>query len=561
MNQTFEQHKELEIGISSSMDVKSILFFSYFVTNDGNFVTLSTFELFKKDCRTPSLEIVNKFDKSSSKWRKKLEFYDKFMDYYGCELVMLLPIYSKEFPYHYGYAVVNNYQTDFRTYGLTPELFRIAGSTFNFRAAYQPALIDNPNYMIGYESHQIYKYPINKTVKTTNVLFDVLDLENYNMLKIKVSQIFMSWNSEFVSTPVEDYSPFEKFLMLFDELTWILLTFEILCMFLAVLAAHQLVKRLFTSLNTSWKFFGYFRFVLTFFASFFLIFGIFFQGKSFELLSAEPRRPTPKTIQDLIDQNYTMLDWGKSELQTLVEEEADEWPRLERRDGEEIIEIYKTQSQNSSAKICLFFDSILVPFTFWNREIFSEWNRINDRTINFNFQGIATYGLAFCSEMIQKTAVGMFEAGIMKYLIDTRVFVVKNQQRKLSRADFLNFSDFSVYFALYFGLCGFSLISLTVEIFLNSNAFRNILKFIYDPKTKAPKFRFAKIHHVENCKIVEKQKVKKNLDLKFRLKGQNIADVETVVRCGSAIKFEEDIGLLVEDIELKNDLQLEKFGI
>lgn len=48
------------------------------------------------------------------------------------------------------------------------------------------------------------------------------------------------------------------------------------------------------------------RFILLLFIWFCLIFQVCFQSKLFEFMTSEPRRPLPKTIQDLIQRNYSM---------------------------------------------------------------------------------------------------------------------------------------------------------------------------------------------------------------------------------------------------------------
>lgn len=297
-NQTYDELCNAKLRIELTLQFKSFFIFAYFVTNDGNFVTLSTLEMFKTSCGESSIEILNLFDKNSSKWEKKLKFEDKFMDFNGCELVMILPVPVNGLIFNFGYAIVNHDRTDFKIFGLIPEIFRIAADKFNFVAAYQPVEIIDGFFMIRPELDGAIKFcEINGKVKTATVMFAVFDITSIKHQHIQIQQTFLSVKAELYSTPAEQFSSQEKFLMIFDRITWILLDVVTVCMILTALIAHQLSL---TDLNSN-----SFRFILFFIC---LIFGTFFQNKSFEFMAAEPRRPPPKTVQDLIDGNYSILE-------------------------------------------------------------------------------------------------------------------------------------------------------------------------------------------------------------------------------------------------------------
>jgi len=297
IDQSYDQLDKIKFKYLLTLYLKSIIIYSYFVTNDENFVTLSTIEMFKGDCGVTRIGIVNKFDKKSSKWEKELKFEDKFMDFNGCELVMLLPVPFNERNYNFGYAVINRDSTDFEIFGLTPEIFRTAADKYNFIAAYQP--VDGANFMIRPYPENLYCFEINGIVKTPTVIFDVVDLNIIIHEKMQIGQTFISVKSELYSTPAEHFSSYEKFLMIFDGITWILLDVVIVFTILAALIAHRLSLTVFNLTS--------FRFILFFIC---LVFVIFFQNKSFEFMAAEPRRLPPKTIQDLIDGNYSILESG-----------------------------------------------------------------------------------------------------------------------------------------------------------------------------------------------------------------------------------------------------------
>lgn len=180
---------------------------------------------------------------------------------------------------------------------------------------------------------------------------------------------------------------------------------------------------------------------------------------------------------------------------------------------------YLTQSQNTSAKIALVLDP-LEPIVHQNPpEIFSSWNRIDEKSIYTSHQGIATSRLNFYSKMIQKTAVGMIETGIMGNLVDTRVLKLKKPKRKGNRQKLLNFEDFLIYLELFLGVYGFSVIAFVFELFLSSKIFRKIVKFVFARKISTnQKFDFAKVHEDKDNKSNKIHKLNSNLIEKFRIK-------------------------------------------
>ena len=123
----------------------AVFMHSYFITNEIDTVTLSTVEWFSPEaCNYSHLRKLNTFNKNSKKWNKKLENYEKFLNYHGCELVMMLQsIWSDGSIDHVcGYSVTINWNSNFVIYGLTPVVFDIASSAYNFTAEYQPVKIE-----------------------------------------------------------------------------------------------------------------------------------------------------------------------------------------------------------------------------------------------------------------------------------------------------------------------------------------------------------------------------------------------------------------------------------
>ena len=136
-----------------------------------------------------------------------------------------------------------------------------------------------------------------------------------------------SLNTRLYVTPAEKYSAYEKLFLPFDLQTWLLLTLTFILTFLSIFIVNRLSKsarslvyghRVETPIwNVIRIFFGisqtklpsqnFPRFILILFIYFCLIFRTCFQSKFFEFMTSVPRRDPPKTIQDVIERNYTVI--------------------------------------------------------------------------------------------------------------------------------------------------------------------------------------------------------------------------------------------------------------
>jgi len=168
---------------------------------------------------------------------------------------------------------------------------------------------------------------VNNTFNEPNVVFFVYSLTDLSQKNLRMTNAFEEVKILVVSTPADAYTPYEKLLLPFDTETWILLIVTFLLTFVIILIINKLSKRAQNIVygkqvdtpiwNVISIFFGisqtklptenFSRFILTLFIIFCLIFRTCFQSKSFEFMTSEPRRAPPKTPQDLIDMNYTLL--------------------------------------------------------------------------------------------------------------------------------------------------------------------------------------------------------------------------------------------------------------
>jgi len=300
---------------------------SYFITNELDTVTLSTVEWFSPyGCNRPYLNKLNTFNKHTMTWITKLKNYEKFLHYYGCRLVMMLPNSdSKGNLYHVsGYSILDPRKLPyFEIKGITPIIFDITAKHHNFLTHYQPALVA-VDWLIAASNQEVTMYPINNTIYEPLVFFEILSL--YNAHGMRVSNVVANLNVYMVVTPAEKYTPYEKFFLPFDLWTWILFFVTFILTFLVIIIINCFSKSVQNLVygnkvdtpiwNIVCIFFGvsqmklpnsnFSRFIWIMFIYFCLIFRTCFQSKFFEFMTSEPRQAPPKTVQDLIDRGYNV---------------------------------------------------------------------------------------------------------------------------------------------------------------------------------------------------------------------------------------------------------------
>lgn len=336
----FAMYKSLQVFSGS------IFQYSYFITSEKDTISLSTVEWFSRQaCNHPHLVQLNTFDIKSMKWMSKLKNYEKFLDFHGCELVLMLPVPKHRTKLFYvdGYAEVNNDQSNFKVRGLTPQIYKIASKANNFTEAYQPVYIKYKD-VFKVTPNDIQMIPINGTYKLPQIFLGVGPVNLVNKFA-RITNTFVDLDVYFVTTPAEAYSSYEKLFLPFDLQTWICLVATFSIAFISIFIINFCSK--FTQnlvyghdihdpfWNVIRIFFGisqtrlpkksFARFILAVFILFSLIFRTCYQNKLFEFTTSEPRQKPPKTIEDLIDRSYIVYTLLKNVITSSAED------RIERR--------------------------------------------------------------------------------------------------------------------------------------------------------------------------------------------------------------------------------------
>ena len=202
----------------------SIWQYSFFITNEADIVSFSTVEWFSaKACDKPYLNRLNSFDKRSMKWDSKLKNYEKFMNYHGCELVLMLPavLPGKLIEHKSVYSRINDESYEnHEIHGIVPKVFEIAAKFYNFSPEYQPVIADT-YWLIRLDGKPYNLVQINKTYKDPNVFFEVLPIGAASFF-IEPSNAIITTKVYIFVTPAEEYSLCEIFYRSLSLEMWIL---------------------------------------------------------------------------------------------------------------------------------------------------------------------------------------------------------------------------------------------------------------------------------------------------------------------------------------------------
>jgi len=334
-NLTYEDlESSLNLDSYPELDVfsGSFIHYSYFITNEVDTVTLSTVEWFSpNECNSPHLIKINIFDKKSMKWRSKLKNYEKFLQYHGCELVMMLPLATKDsVNYHSsGYTLISDNNSKPEIVGITPIIFEITSQFHNFTADFKSVQMDDSWEKV--DEPTVILESNSSDQKIANVYFEMMPIYNTHQ-GVATSNVVTNFKVLMFVTPAEKYTEYEKFFLPFDFHTWILIGLTFILTFVMIFILNlfsKSVQSLFYGQNVDtpiWNvvsiFFGisqtklptknFSRFILVLFIYFCLIFRTCFQSKFFEFLTSEPRRSAPKTVDDLITREYRIYTMSQN---------------------------------------------------------------------------------------------------------------------------------------------------------------------------------------------------------------------------------------------------------
>lgn len=277
----------------------TILQFGYYLIETENLLTLYSIEWFtKKFCMRRQFVGGNSFDKNLGRWNKYPVIVPKFKNYHGCIITKMVEYY-KDFTYENAYG---NFD------GVLIELIDGMAGKGNFIAEF--VLLDTEMLFAEYMQMNLVISTNSDTLKYGHIV-----------------SYFLDETISFLLSPSESFSSYEKLFLPFDETTWILTLVVFLYAFLTIPTINMLSEKLqviiygkFVStpaFNVIGTFFGigqqtlpddnFPRILLMTFIIFCLIIRTAYQSLLFEYVAIDIRKPVPSTIDELVQNNYTIV--------------------------------------------------------------------------------------------------------------------------------------------------------------------------------------------------------------------------------------------------------------
>jgi hypothetical protein len=274
--------------------------FSYFLVQNQKEVQLSTFDYCNDHGNYAKLSIINSFNKSTMKWNQPLHIEEKFTNLSQCVLEEVNKLYVMK--------------TDILRSTLHSSVAQLSKSKIIFT---EPGAKDWIN---------IFDESENGLIKIILVNMETNTYFMHHNEKMHGTYPYDFDKMMFIIPPGKLYTNYEKLYLPFDITIWwlLIITFSVAfsVIFLVNFMPHQIhhifygEKVSMPAFNVVSIFFGmgqtrlprgsFARFILIMFIIFCLIFRTAYQGVQFEMLTKEMRRSPIETIQELIENNFTV---------------------------------------------------------------------------------------------------------------------------------------------------------------------------------------------------------------------------------------------------------------
>lgn len=294
---------------SAMINSKILHFESILLPAQNGSMQLIRYNMFTKSaCLKPQPIEVNRFSSLTMKWERS-SYFDSEKNFVGCQLVIDFPVLRK--PYTY---LVNSTDGTIKQAGFLYDFMEELAKFYKFRTFYN--------------NFDILKLDLGKLGLPVHFRLETRKLHGYHIYnKRHIAPMHVMTSEVFIVPPSGLYSPFEKLIMPFDLETWIwvliFFTIGFLTIFLIYRCPRKIQEFVFgfnistPSLNLTGTFFGigqialpgrnFSRYILMMFILFCLIIRTAYQGKMFEILQKDLRKPEIQTIDELIQKNITIL--------------------------------------------------------------------------------------------------------------------------------------------------------------------------------------------------------------------------------------------------------------
>ncbi|KAG5672231.1 hypothetical protein PVAND_002373 [Polypedilum vanderplanki] len=510
----------------------------YLLFENSAKIQLFTFDWFshKIACNIPILMTIGVFSISELKWNN-LNIIKKFFDFKNCELIVGVIPYDK------------NYFCSFsngKFIGVIPDMLEIVEKNYNFKTFF----ID-----INFSANESISHNFfNETYDNKIPDFIIKESTFFTNINGKYQSVYLGieFHYIFAITPGELYTTYEKLLLPFDFTTWIFLILTFITAF-SFISMFNLAKRNIKdliygksikhpALNVVSIFFGIAlkkiakenvsRILLILFIWFCLIFRTCYQSKMFEFMTSEMRKPSPQTINELFEQNFSVIT-QKVNLPLLHGVEDSKRWKIRILNNTNFIRLWTSSLMyDASAKLALLT----------NEENIISHSILKSSELEKNIK-IAILEEKFCTQsfVFSLPSNNFFLEPLdhlMKQLIPTGIpqhsfayhkfmMLIRKKLKFKKEPQVLTVGSLSFGFIIWLIILSTSFIALFGEII--------IYKLIQKPKKEQKKIfkvKFAKIHPITEGKENEKQKTESKLvhedkiieDLKDSKSEQNVSN-------------------------------------
>lgn len=168
------------------------------------------------------------------------------------------------------------------------------------------------------------------------IIVDVADHLNFNYMVSHITTPLYCYDFTFVVTRGAKYTPLEKLILPFDGPTWLLIILMFAMGYSTIFVLHRFPmelreivfgdRSLNPSLNLMLIFFGFglnqvprrnfARFLFLMFVLYCLIIRTAYQGKMYEFMTADVRKPTATTVEEMFDMNIPIIITSEQEAAT-----------------------------------------------------------------------------------------------------------------------------------------------------------------------------------------------------------------------------------------------------
>ncbi|KAL7011826.1 hypothetical protein ACKWTF_014475 [Chironomus riparius] len=491
-------------------DSTMLLHYFYYLRNEKDMMTFFTSDAFTYGrCNHPTLVALNVFDKNAQKWQSKLEGHEKFDNFNGCEL-KLVELWSQFLSFEFNSPEIMECMTGNRKYeecvellrstnenieGLYAELFKISSKRRNFTSKLQIGLRSED------ESSKIPIIQLQTVLMNQGSLFPIA--------------YFLESSYMFAVTPTDVYSNYEKLWKPFDDVTWILLLMTFIAAFIVIFVAKFLtnsVRRfifgrevLTPALNVLQILFGISqiklpdssvaRFILLLFLFFCLIFRTCYQSMLFDFMTSDMRKPMPRTIEDLVTMDYTIISCRQGherEVRHIFEHLNGSKIKIY-QECNEIGHLYCQHYNSASQRLAFFIEDNQFPV--FNAICHGSALKLKNFHSYPSLTPLVTAPNSFMYRTFKDVMERLIPAGIPQHLYEYQELKMfkKYEPENHKNPKVLTVNDLLFGFVLWIGACGMSVVGFMIEIinlklrliFGNFVGFFAILKLLRDVRFDA----------------------------------------------------------------------------